>query len=82
MKLIGGLKKKVEAAQTKEAKKDIIAQAGMELTDDELDVATGGINNNLLTVKHKCNNCGKETTFNLYSGGRAVCTVCGNKTTL
>lgn len=43
MKLTGSLKDKVDAVATKEEKKAIIAEAGMELTDDELkDVAGGG----------------------------------------
>ena len=42
MKLIGNLKKKVENAKTKEETKDIIAEAGMELTDDELEKVSGG----------------------------------------
>lgn len=42
MKLTGILKDKVEAAETQEEKKDIIAQAGMELTDDELEMVAGG----------------------------------------
>lgn len=42
MKLTGLLKDKVEAVDTKEEKKAIIAEAGMELTDEELDGVTGG----------------------------------------
>lgn len=42
MKLTGLLKSKVEEAQTKEEKKKIIAEAGMELTDEELDGVAGG----------------------------------------
>ena len=42
MKLTGILKDKVSKAETKEEKKDIIAQAGMELTDDELEMVAGG----------------------------------------
>ena len=45
MKLTGILKDKVDKAETMEAKKDIIADAGMELTDDELDMVAGGIPN-------------------------------------
>lgn len=44
MKLIGNLKDKVDKAKTMEAKKDIIAEAGMELADDELEGVVGGIN--------------------------------------
>ena len=42
MKLIGELKKQVESTNTKEEAKDVIANAGMELTDDELDNVVGG----------------------------------------
>ena len=42
MKLTGILKDKVDKAETMEAKKDVIAQAGMELTDDELEMVAGG----------------------------------------
>lgn len=42
MKLTGELKDKVDAVETTEEKKDIIAQAGMELTDDELESVAGG----------------------------------------
>ena len=42
MKLTGILKDKVSKAETKEEKKDIIAQAGMELSDDELEMVAGG----------------------------------------
>ncbi len=42
MKLTGILKDKVDKAETMEAKKDIIAEAGMELTDDELEGVAGG----------------------------------------
>ena len=82
MKLTGILKTKVDKAETMEAKKEIIAEAGMELTDEELESATGGTGDTSLTVKHMCENCGKTTQFYVYSGGRAVCSVCGFKTTL
>ena len=42
MKLTGELKDKVELAETVEAKKAILAEAGMELTDEELDGVAGG----------------------------------------
>ncbi len=42
MKLTGDLKKKVEEAASREANKAAIEQAGMELTDDELDNVAGG----------------------------------------
>ncbi len=43
MKLTGDLKKQVETAQTKDEAKDAIKKAGMELTDDELESVTGGV---------------------------------------
>ncbi len=42
MKLIGELKKRVEAASSKEEARAAIAEAGMELTPDELDLISGG----------------------------------------
>ncbi len=42
MKLIGDLKKKVDEANTKEEAKELIANAGMELTDEEMDEVSGG----------------------------------------
>lgn len=47
MKLKGWLKDKVDKADTMEEKKKIIADAGMELDDDELSMVTGG--DNLMT---------------------------------
>ena len=42
MKLIGDLKKKVDEANTKEEAKELIANAGMELTEEEMDAVSGG----------------------------------------
>ena len=42
MKLTGRLKEQVEQAKTKEEAKDLIAQVGMELTDEEMDQVAGG----------------------------------------
>ena len=42
MKLTGDLKKQVEQTDSKEEARKVIAQAGMELTDDELDKVAGG----------------------------------------
>ena len=50
MKLLGFLKDKVDKAETMEAKKDIIAEAGMELTDDELEGVAGGVSYNEETL--------------------------------
>ena len=43
MKLIGELKEKVEKAETKEEKKALIEEAGMELDDEELEQVAGGV---------------------------------------
>ncbi len=63
MKLTGILKDKVDKAETMEAKKDIIAEAGMELTDDELDNVAGGYARPTGKAKpgqsRKCSICGK-----------------------
>ena len=48
MKLVGELKDKVEKAETKGEAKEIIKDAGMELTDDELDEVAGGFGGGLL----------------------------------
>jgi hypothetical protein len=42
MKLIGELKEKVEKTETKEEAKKVIEEAGMELTDEEMDQVAGG----------------------------------------
>ena len=42
MKLTGELKEKVEKTENKEEAKKIIEEAGMELTEEELDQVAGG----------------------------------------
>ena len=42
MKLVGELKDKVEKAETIGEAKEIIKDAGMELTDEEMDQVAGG----------------------------------------
>ena len=42
MKLTGKLKEKVEKAENKQQAREIIAKAGMELTDEEMVQVTGG----------------------------------------
>lgn len=42
MKLTGDLKKQVEQTESKEEARKVIEKAGMELTDDELDMVAGG----------------------------------------
>ena len=44
MKLLGILKEKFEKAETIEEKKKVLAEVGVELTDDELEGVTGGSN--------------------------------------
>lgn len=43
IKLTGILKDKVDAVETKDENNAIIAETGMELTDEELDGVAGGI---------------------------------------
>ena len=42
MKLTGDLKEKVEKTENKEEAKELIKEAGMELTDEEMDQVAGG----------------------------------------
>ena len=42
MELVGELKDKVENAKSQEEAKEIIKEAGMELTDEEIDQVSGG----------------------------------------
>ena len=43
MKLTGKLKEDVEKAENKEQAKELIAEAGMELTDEEMEQVSGGL---------------------------------------
>ena len=55
MKLIGKLKKQVDKAQNKEEAKKLIAKAGMELTDEEMErVSGGGQTFTSINVFHRC----------------------------
>ena len=45
MKLTGELKKKVEGTDNRDEKRRLIEEAGMLLTDEELDQASGGYMN-------------------------------------
>lgn len=42
MKLTGTLKEHVENAESKKQAKELIARAGMELTDEEMETIAGG----------------------------------------
>lgn len=57
----------------------------IELGDAELELAVAGVGNGDTkeqTCKATCPKCNKITTFKCYSGGRAVCSECGEKTVL
>lgn len=43
MELIGKLKEKVDQAVSKEEKKRILEEAGVQLSDNELDMIAGGV---------------------------------------
>ena len=43
MKITPELKEKLKTAKTAEEKKELIAEAGMELTDEEIEKIAGGI---------------------------------------
>ena len=43
MNLTGELKEKVKKTETREEAKKIIEDAGMELTDEEMDMVAGGV---------------------------------------
>ena len=49
MKLTGDLKKQVEKAESKDEKKSLIENAGMELTDEEMNQVSGGTKGITLT---------------------------------
>ena len=74
MKLTGILKDKVDKAESMEEKKDIIAQAGMELTDDELEGVAGGGK----TSTPICKNCHKPFMTNAMMG-EVFCPDCRSK---
>ena len=42
MKLTGELKEQVEKTDNRDEKKRLIEEAGMELTDEEMDIVSGG----------------------------------------
>lgn len=58
MKLIGDLKKKVDEAKTKEEAKELIANAGMELTEEEMDAVSGGLMPSPSFGGPRCLKCG------------------------
>lgn len=57
----------------------------IELGDAELEFVAAGIERDVMkeqTCQAMCPKCNKLTTFKCYSGGRAVCSECGEKTIL
>ena len=79
MKLIGELKKQVESTATKEEAKDVIANAGMELTDDELEMVTGGgIGNSVPKGILKCLCDNRYVGISGYDCNGHYLEICGN----
>jgi len=86
MKLIGRLKKDVESATSKTEANEILMNAGVELTPDELEYVTGGIStarpsqatdpssNRTPSAHYKCKLCEKH----FVSGSTIQCDRCGN----
>lgn len=86
MKLIGRLKKDVESATSKAEANEILINAGVELTPDELEYVTGGINtarpsqvmnpsvNRTPSAHYKCKVCNKI----FVTGSSIKCDGCGN----
>lgn len=54
MKLTGELKKQIEKAETKDEKKSLIENAGMLLSDDELENVAGGKSNIFMPYEIYC----------------------------
>ena len=61
MKLVGELKKQVEGTNNTEEAKELIEDAGMLLTDDELDYVTGGAGVDWVYVAGAAGKAGKAT---------------------
>ena len=56
MKLTGELKKQVEKTDNRDEKKRLIEEAGMELTDEEMDIVSGGVDRRLNSKNHNYGN--------------------------
>ena len=51
-----------------------------KMIDEEmLGRINGGTDTTIPTKKSFCPKCDRETTFNLYTGGRAICQECGHQ---
>ena len=86
MKLTGELKEKVSKAETKEQAKELIANAGMELTDDELEMVSGG-GDGLWVVSGdpECPRCPGTKMNRFCEDGNLItyiCPICQNTVTL
>lgn len=75
MKLIGNLKKQVELTGSKEEARSLIEEAGLELTDDELDkVAGGGFDHiELMSGGCRCSVCGCDIADSVYKANGPYC---------
>lgn len=78
MRLIGNLKEQVKAASSKEAARNVIAKAGMMLTDEELVTVSGGIGDNSPHTDYPlCPHCGQPIpefqTENCIHCGKPIC---------
>ena len=62
MKLVGKLKEQVENATSKEEAKEAIAKAGMLLSDNEMELVTGGegIEVTMMVNPNECLICGND----------------------
>lgn len=79
MKLVGELKKKVETLEAPEEVKQVIAEAGMELSDDELNNVDGGWSPSLKKERFICPNCGETSRGGCtFKGIQALCNKCGS----
>lgn len=75
-----GLKKRVEEAKDRKEAKDILAQAGIFLTDEELDQVSGGTNTGYAQNGRTCPTCGSamvKFTGERGDMGAFTCEKCG-----
>lgn len=76
MELIGDLKKKVAAAKNRQEARDIIEQAGIFLTDEELDQVSGGVNVSNTQSGRTCPTCGSSNVKFTGERGDMGCFTC------
>ena len=78
MKLTGELKDKVDKAESMEAKKNIIAEAGMELTDEEIEGVAGGLIGHIKFAECRSFGCSFHMVLNLMNPTPPdKCPICG-----